>query len=216
MNEAEIERLVEEHFAPRIREAGWTGSGFNYRKTEENHLVKVFGIQFNWESQTICCETAIHFDFLPYHDKIEYSACLIRERLTPNGEFDYFWELSLKENDNINIINEIWEVFNKRSYLFYESFEQFPHPFDNLTLHDFENLMNGNFKLLNRYYIFYKIDFIWLLTEINRFIGKQEIAAEFSRFGMNIVREWGATRKHGKIDEEYIDYYEKKFKSDIW
>lgn len=41
-------------------------------------------------------------------------------------------------------------------------------------------------KLLDKYYIFTKIEFVWLLMEINRFIVRKEIASEI-RMNINIL-----------------------------
>ncbi len=36
-----------------------------FQKIEDNHIVKIFGIQGSWAGGSGCCEMTIHFDFIP-------------------------------------------------------------------------------------------------------------------------------------------------------
>ncbi|WP_350289131.1 DUF4304 domain-containing protein [uncultured Croceitalea sp.] len=65
MNASEFRKLVAKHFSPKIRELGWKGSGFHFRKQPENHIGNLCGIQGSWYGGSVCCETAIYFDFIP-------------------------------------------------------------------------------------------------------------------------------------------------------
>lgn len=63
MNASEFKKLVNKGFAPPIRQLGWKGSGFHFYQTNPNHVVNIFGLQGTWMGGSVCCETAIHFDF---------------------------------------------------------------------------------------------------------------------------------------------------------
>ncbi|MBS1564259.1 MAG: DUF4304 domain-containing protein, partial [Bacteroidetes bacterium] len=98
MNASAFRKLVNKHFGPSVKEIGWKGNGFHFYKQESNHIVNIFGIQGSWMGGSVCCETAIHFDFIPALagaeidiSKTTYSQCLIRKRLTPTGDGDYHW-----------------------------------------------------------------------------------------------------------------------------
>ena len=181
--------------------------------------MKIFGLQGVWFGGSICCETAIHFDFIPdlAHDEIDiskttYASCLIRKRLSPKGAGDYHWSIHNKESDNIDSINQIWEAFNIYGKRFYDSFENYPYPFDNIQVKD---LQDKNINLTERFHFHNKIEFAWLLKEINLQLNRLTIANEFSQFGIQEARNWAlevAKHNHGKIDEKYIEIYEKKFK----
>ena len=142
MDAAGFKKLISKHFSPRLRELGWKGSGFNFRKVEDNHIVKIFGLQGSWYGGSVCCETAIHFDFIsdlagkPF-DKTTYAACIIRERLSPKGEGDYHWTFSDNEEDNVKSIKQIWDAFEKYGQRFYRDFDNFPEPFVSIKPKDF-------------------------------------------------------------------------------
>ena len=216
MNSAEFKKLITNHFSPKIRKMGWKGSGFNFRKIEENHIVKIFGIQGSWMGGSVCCETAIHFDFIPdlagkSSSKISYASCIIRERLSPKGEGDFHWQFRNKEEENIKSIIQIWEAFKTHGQTFYKDFDNFPKPFDQIEVND---LSNRNYKLLNKYHIYNHINFAWILKEINQFIGNSKKAKEFSEFGIQETidhAESMADNNRGRIDTEYIEINRKRF-----
>ena len=216
MDSAEFKKLIKNQFSPKIRQIGWKGSGFNFRKAEENHIVKIFGIQGSRWGGSVCCETAIHFDFIPdlagkSYKKTTYASCLIRERLSPKGEGDYHWQFRNKEEENIKSINQIWEAFKTHGQTFYEDFDNFPKPFDQIEVKD---LSNRGYKLLNKYHIYNHINFAWILKEINQFIGNSDKAKEFSKFGIQKTIDHAESIAHnnkGKIDKEYIEMNRKRF-----
>jgi hypothetical protein len=219
MDAAGFKKLVTKHFAPKIRELGWKGSGFHFRKVEDNHIVKVFGFQGAWYGGSVCCETAIHFDFIPDLaqdnvdvNKITYASCLIRERLSPKGDGDYHWNFRDSEADNIESINQIWESFEKHGTRFYNSFNDFPNPFDKIKVKD---LKKRNYRLIKNCFISNMIEFAWILKEINLKIGKYNNAQEFADYGLDEANKWAkelAKNNRGKIDYEYLRIYEDKFK----
>ena len=192
MNTNEFKKIVTEHFSPKIRELGWKGSGFHYRKLEENHIVKIFGIQGMWYGGSIDCETAIHFDFIPDlaglpFNKSTYASCLIRKPLSPNGEGGYQWKLGNDFEKNIDSVNSIWNAFEKHGETFYQDFAGFPHPFDKIAPQDLRS--NDNYRILGKYYISNNIEFANLLKEINLLIGNKSLAKEFSEIGIEKTNE---------------------------
>lgn len=220
MNAAAFRKLVTLHFSPKIRELGWKGSGFAFRKQEENHVVKIFGIQGSWMGGSVCCETAIHFDFIPdlagqHFKKTTFASCMIRQRLSPRGEGDWHWNLKQKPEDNVISVNEIWEAFEKHGRRFYEDFDDFPAPFDSISVEEIKS--DKNYRLLGKYFMRNSIDFVWMLKEINQFIGDKQKAKEFSEYGMqevmmhaeNMARD--SNGKVGRIDTKYIENYRNLF-----
>jgi hypothetical protein len=190
MNANDFKKLINKDFSPNIRQLGWKGSGFHFYQSNANHIVNIFGIQGSWSGGSVCCETAIHFDFIPdlAHKEIDiskttYASCVIRNRLSPTGDGDYHWKFRDNAEDNIKSVNQIWDTFKIYGLTFYKDFVNFPFPFDAIKLHDLK--ANNNFKLLGKYYINNSIHFAWLLKEINLFIGRQQIAKEFSGYGLD-------------------------------
>lgn len=195
---------------------GWKGSGFNFRKMEDNHIVKIFGMQGSWAGGSVCCETAIHFDFIPdlagrSNDKTTYGSCIIRKRLSPKGEGDYHWPFGNKEEETIKSIHQIWKTFKTYGPSFYDDFDNFPIPFDSIKVQD---LSDRNYKLLGKYHIHNHINFAWLLKEINQFIGNIESAKDFAEFGIQETIGHAhsmAKDNRGRIDQEYIEINRKRF-----
>ncbi|WP_421750262.1 DUF4304 domain-containing protein [Croceimicrobium sp.] len=226
MDAAGFKKLVAKHFSPRIRELGWKGSGFHFRKVEDNHIVKIFGLQGSWYGGSVCCETAIHFDFIPdlagkSFDKTTYASCIIRERLSPKGEGDYHWIFRDNEEDNVKSINQIWEAFETYGQRFYNDFNNFPEPFSSITPEDFDRTSffrsgkKKSMKILDKYYVPNEIYLAWLLKEINSFIGKSDLAIEFGELGMKMTYDHAnemAKSNKGKVNQAYIDVNRGLFK----
>ncbi|WP_282117960.1 hypothetical protein [Maribacter aquivivus] len=182
--ELELHNLVKEYFAPKMIEAGWeVVTGLDFIKIKDNHIVNVFGFQGNWKEEedfynphllnkdTICCETAIHFDFLPDFEKIRYPFCEVRNRLSPLGEGNYHWGFSSNEDKNIEMIDSIWTAFENHSPKFYKDFENFPYPFDQIKPEDIEKSVF--IKILNKYHFYIYSGSAKLLKDINQFIGNK-------------------------------------------
>ncbi|WP_100616373.1 DUF4304 domain-containing protein [Confluentibacter citreus] len=188
MNATEFRKLVTEHFSPKIRELGWKGSGFHFRKMNENHIGNIFGLQGSWYGGSVCCETAIYFDFMPdlaglSFEKSTYASCLIRKRLSPKGEGDYHWNFSNDLEKNIESVKSIWKAFEQHGIKFYEDFADFPHPFDKIKPIDLIN--SDNYRIHGKYYVGNHIELANLLKDINILLGRREIAKEFSVIGIN-------------------------------
>jgi hypothetical protein len=207
MNASEFKKLVTNHFSPNIRKLGWKGSGFNFRKIEENHIINLFGIQGNWMGGSVCCETAIDFDFFSNLsgkkdiNKLTYASCLIRERLTPSGIGDYHWEFSQNEEENILSIKEILQSFETHGTNFFKNFKNFPHPFDKIKPIDLKN--DSNYKVLGKYFIYNQIEFARLLKDINILLGNKSIAQEFSDFGIQELNKFAKMRLVGRKTKSY-------------
>ncbi len=226
MSASEFKKLLSKHFSPKIREIGWKGSGFHFRKLDKNHVVKIFGLHGSWLGGSIYCETAIHFDFIPdlagkSFDKTTFASCIIRERLSPNRSGDYSWTIRDNEEENIKSINQIWNAFEKNGLNFYQDFDNFPEPFSSIRPSHFNQSTLLGFgkkkriKILDKYYVHNEIHLAWLLGEINQFIGKMDLAKDFSKLGMEMVYDHAsvmAKSNNGKFDQTYIDVNKKLFK----
>ncbi len=218
MNATEFKKLVTKYFSPKIRELGWKGSGFHFRKPEKYHVVKIFGIQGNWYGGSVICETAIHFDFIPdlagnSFSKTTYASCIIRERLSPKGAGDYHWKLGDKENENIETINEIWAAFEQHGTSFYNDFKEFPHPFDSIDPSDLNKRSlfglgrRQNYRILGKYHIPNEIHLIWLLKEIHWFLGNTDRCKSFAELGLEVANQHAtemAKNSNGTLDQDLI------------
>ena len=183
MTAAKFKRLVNKHFKPEVEKIGWTGSDFNYRKFEENHLIKVFGMYGSWMGGCVYCETGIHYDFLPIYygnnnsiEKISVTECLIRPRLSVGT-----WNFYEEKEKNIEQVEGILNAFLTVGKLFYADFENFPEPFDNIKANE---VYEKNYLLMGKYHIDNPTDFVMMLKDINLHIGRLDKAKEFSERGI--------------------------------
>jgi hypothetical protein len=224
MDAAGFRKLVNAHLSPELRKKGWKGSGFHFYHEPGNHVVNIFGIQGSWYGGSVCCETAIHFDFIPDMaqtavdvPKIRYSSCLIRKRLHPKGEGDYHWNFRDKEEGNILSVRQMLQAFEEHGEKFYRDFKDFPFPFDVITPTDI--IANRHYRILNKYHIYNPIHLMWLLKEINLFIGRKTTATQFSAAGLRLTEEHEKTmmatcrsKSAIKQNEEYFNRQKERFR----
>jgi hypothetical protein len=222
MNASEFRKLVNKTFATNIRQLGWRGSGFHFYRSDPNHVVNIFGLQGSWTGGGVCCETAVHFDFIPdlAHSNIDvskttYASCIIRQRLSPKGEGDYHWTFRDREEENLKSINQIWNSFKTHGLKFYADFENFPKPFDSIKPGDIRKSVT--YKILNKYYV-QTIHLAWLLKEVNVFIGRKPTAKEFADVGLkmalahadSMARKFKGLKAQDDL-QQYLNMYKKKF-----
>jgi Domain of unknown function (DUF4304) len=215
MNAAEFRKLSNAYLAPRMRELGWQGSGFDFRDFGSAPLVKILGIQGTWHGGSVCCETAIYYDFFNKGisgkidvKKIRYYSGIIRKRLSPRGGGDYWWTFRDKPEDNIASIDQIWNAFITHGLAFYKDFENFPEPFLNISPRDLKGNVWGPFKLLGKYHIENDLLFTYFLQEFNKYIDRPSIAGGFSAYGIERTNYWGKlhfTNKRGEIDTDFLN-----------
>ncbi|WP_397447865.1 DUF4304 domain-containing protein [Polaribacter sp. R77954] len=222
MNASEFKKLVAEHFSPKIRDLGWKGSGFHFRKMQENGIGNIFGIQGSWYGGEVCCETAINFEFMNKLYGIEfkketYASSLIRKRLSPKGEGDHHWYFSNNIEKNIESVNSIWKAFEKHGLNFYNDFNNFPHPFDKIKPKDLKS--GKSHKILGKYFVVNQIELTNILKELNLLLGNTRIAEEFSRVGLERINEHSKriltgnkNNKYYKQSEKYIEKLIKNMK----
>jgi hypothetical protein len=223
MNSSEFKKLSNKTLATNIRQLGWNGSGFHFYKINPNHVINIFGLQGSWMGGSVCCETAIHFDFITDLGasvidikKFTYASCIIRQRLSPKGDGDFHWTFKDYEDENLKSINQIWDAFKTYGLRFYSDFESFPKPFDSIKPGDIER--SKNYRILNKYYITNQIELVWLLKEINVFIGHKQTANDFAHLGLkmahkhadSMARQFNGKKETANI-QNYRDIYTKKF-----
>jgi len=215
MNAAEFKKLVATHFSPKIRDLDWKGSGFHFRKMQENQIGNIFGIQGSWYGGKVCCETAISFDFINKVDGIDfmkqtYASCLIRKRLSPIGEGDHHWYFSNNLEKNIESVNSIWKAFENYGLNFYKDFNSFPYPFDRIKPEDLK--CGGNLKILEKYLVINQIELANILKEVNLLLGNLYLAKEFSLIGMQRINEHSKRILKGNKKNKYYIHSEKHIK----
>lgn len=95
MHKAKVKALIKNDLVPKLREEGWKGSGFSFRRETNNHTIGLLQIQMNRDGRSFCVEIGVYFTFIESSfvkdlKKVKIQHTDIRKRLTPNNEDD-FW-----------------------------------------------------------------------------------------------------------------------------
>ncbi|MCP4444672.1 MAG: DUF4304 domain-containing protein [Myxococcales bacterium] len=96
---AEFKKIVRQHLSPQLRELGFTGSGFDYRRTTQSHYVHTIQLFASKYGGECWVEAGIFIDAFPNesdHDimprKVRVLDCQIRKNLyleNGNSNIDY-------------------------------------------------------------------------------------------------------------------------------
>lgn len=74
------------------------GSGFHFRRVNDNQIIDLLMIQMNRDGRSFCIEVGVYFTFMesPFVTdlkKVKVYDTDIRKRLIPNDEDDYWWDI---------------------------------------------------------------------------------------------------------------------------
>ncbi|MBZ9685918.1 DUF4304 domain-containing protein [Clostridium estertheticum] len=145
MPDIELKKLIKNNFAPILREFGFKGSGFSFRRVTNNHYIYVITVQANRQGGSYCIEMGVYIDFIPNSlgqknlpSRVTAYDCEFNKRLSPKG-IDYWWKYGKSEQDSINDIKHMVKTFREVGIPFFEQFEDFPAPLDSIIVEDIVN-----------------------------------------------------------------------------
>ena len=137
----EFKKYIAKYLSPKLRELGFKGSGFNYKKTSGNyiHTIQIFGNKYGGEGWV---EVGVHLDFLPdsVHEPIDLKKintidCFARHSLhleNGNQMVDY----GIDEKEAEESIGLMYEMIFNQGMPYFDLFQDFPSPFDQISLTD--------------------------------------------------------------------------------
>ena len=125
---AEFKKIVSKHIAPRLRELGWKGSGFHFKRIHDDYpFIDLIGFQVNNYGGTFCVEIGVHPIFLKESwegeydlKKLTHASLDIRKRLTPNNEYDYWWDIGFDEASSLKTLEIFWNVFLDKTIHYFD------------------------------------------------------------------------------------------------
>ena len=182
MHTKKIKSLIKNDIAPKLRAENWRGSGFHFRRENDNQTIDLLSVQMSRGGRSFCIEAGVYFMFIEWPfvtdlKKVKTYDSDIRKRLTPNRESDYWWEYSIAER---RLINHILKTYQTSAKPFFEYFYNWK---DNLTKITTDDIVKGNldkaFPLDTRTALF--------LAKIHFELGNLSEVIEFSEFGLSTI-----------------------------
>jgi|GEM_PF-3436822 len=196
ISSAEFRKMIAKHFSPKLRELGWKGSGFDFRKAVGEQYIHLLTIQPSRYGGKVWVELGIHlklFDgtFGREYDlkKIKTWDVEMRTRLTPknNKEIDYAWSLEDSEIKNRMVIQSIWNAFQENGPAFFDHFQDFPGPFAGIEPQDL--LKENRDKYFNVKGLPLPADIrgAWIMAQISLTLKEPERVIAFAELGLNLI-----------------------------
>lgn len=211
---AEFKRQISKSLSENLKDIGFQGSGFSYRKDSENFIF-IIGIQASQYGGKCCLELGIHpkeiteifgreIDF----KRLKYYECEFRMRLTKNNSKKWWnfsnktdenwWNYSDSEKDNIKTSENIFKTIKTEAIPIIQSFENQDYILDKLEKSDLANPKN---KLAGFHLIGTETRLIWSLSKIYEKRNPKK-ALEFAKIGMSKLKD--DNKFLGKKDFENI------------
>ncbi|AEA42812.1 DUF4304 domain-containing protein [Fluviicola taffensis] len=201
---SEFKKSITKYLTPKLRELGFKGSGGNFKKTSGHyiHTIQLFGSKYGGEGYV---EIGVHLDFLPdsIHQPIDYTKiktidCFTRHSLhLENGKqmVDY----GANESETKESIELIYKMIIEDALPYFELFNDFPSPFDKISLSDLttDNSEFDKYRLSGK---------TLLIARIKLWMGQKEEAAKIS--------EYGKTQVNGRQGSGLIIYFDKIINGD--
>ncbi|MBX2942747.1 MAG: DUF4304 domain-containing protein [Cyclobacteriaceae bacterium] len=188
---SEFKKYATKYLTPRLRDLGFKGGGFNFRRQEGHfiHTIQLFGDKYGGQGWV---EIGIHLDFMPdlffesiEPNKIKTIDCVYRHSLhltNGNQMVDY----GTNEEEARFSIDLMYNMILKQGISYFDLFKDFPRPFNRIELADL--------KMKNPEFDKYRLNLdniitILNLARINVFLGNLEKARIFSEFGLQQLEQ---------------------------
>ncbi|PZU90210.1 MAG: hypothetical protein DI529_03285 [Chryseobacterium sp.] len=212
---AEFKKQISKTLSQSLKELGFKGSGFSYRK-ESEHFIFIIGIQASQYGKKCCVEIGIHpkemtdlFGSEINFKTLKYYECEFRARLTKNQikkwwnfsskNYDnQWWDYSNSEKTNIKTAENIILTIKNEAVPIIETFQNEDYILDNLEISD---LSNPTKKLAGLNVIGTEVRLIWALSKIYE---KRNLKKAFDYARLGISKLEPNDKFLGKIDFENI------------
>ncbi len=203
MKSSEFKKVVTKNFAPFLRKNGWKGSGFDFRK-EENDIINVLKIQPSRYGGEFCIEIGVYFSFLSPLLELEFKIdskkittwdLEIRKRLTPDGKKDFWWKFPNNEAEAESVFEEIKTLFLKNAIPY---FDKYQHWKDFAYSVSIDKIENGDTK---DFFTSIPLRTALFVARLKEYLGEKEDAVLFSKYGLSKIE--------GQRGAGLIKYFEK-------
>ncbi|MFC0342936.1 DUF4304 domain-containing protein [Epilithonimonas hispanica] len=212
---ADFKKHISKTLSQSLKELGFKGSGFSYRKESDNFIF-IIGIQASQYGGKCCVEIGIHpkemtdlFGSEINFKTLKYYECEFRTRVTKiqikkwwnfsNKNYaNQWWDYSNSEKTNIKTAENIILSIKNEAVPIIEAFQNEDYILDNLEISD---LSNPTKKLAGLNVIGTEVRLIWALSKIYE---KRNLKKAFEYAKLGISKLETNDKFLGKIDFENI------------
>jgi len=190
---------VETILVPYFKEQGFAQSGIDNYRRYKKPFIHCIWLQERSDRKALCVNLGVHLDFLPLCgmisipkvEEVIQPACDITDRLTPKGQYDYWWPAERAKRQ----VKSIKALYQKEGIAFFERYTSFPDVFESITLEDIKS-SNASVILPGMTYVRMAL----FLARVNEYIGRSEKAIQFAEYGLgNIGRAKGLIKPFEEI-----------------
>lgn len=193
ISSADFKKLITKYFVPKLREQGWKGSGYHFRKFTDNHYIYILSFQPDKYGGECWVEVGVHLDFLRNVGGEEYDLkkinCTwldIRRRISPDNSDSYTWKYQDTEDKNRKVLEDIWETFTTDGKDFFNQFKNFPCPFQDIEISDIDN-RDENYQIKGLP-LPPDVRTAWYLSQVFDYVGDKDKASRFADFGLSRIQ----------------------------
>lgn len=137
--------VLKEEFAPKLRDAGFKGSGQNFRRIN-GEIINIINIQAHKYGGSCSVNLGLHLTFLPLNRaaqlpdirKIREIDCEFRMRLAPNNKSDYWWKYGGLLHSPTKKARHLIETYFEYGEPHYKEFDEIEKIASMLSIEDIE------------------------------------------------------------------------------
>lgn len=204
---SEFKKHFGKPFGNQLRNLGFKGSGFHYKKDSDNFVFTI-GIQASRYGNQCCAEFGIQPKSLKKNSlgiidfkKLKYFDCEFRTRISQIDNSDKWWKYSDTETKNIQIANEVYELIKSRILPIINEFESHPKILERIEPSDLDNLYTNFKNIIGMTPMSTEIRMAWVLAKSLENTNPKK-AVEFANYGLSKLN--GSSKFFGKQDFEKI------------
>ena len=141
MNERQMfQAQVKAILTPALKSDGFRQAGPTFRRVI-GEVIHVINLQGSIRGGQCCVCLGIHLSFLPTVGtnapceslKITEPECEFQSRLTPEGQNDHWWSYGTSEQEAVDSVRSIVEMYRLRAVPYFDQFSCFPADFTRVT-----------------------------------------------------------------------------------
>lgn len=185
VNSTIFQKSIAQGFAKKLRQDGWKGSGFHFRRTKENNITELVSFFPSRYGGEFYVEIGIHFDFIPLDKfvdpkKINTSNIDIRRRMgNPKNELNN-WEYPKTERGLLQLNQELLNSFQSDGEKFFNLFSNWEIELLSIRPED-RQIKKSNIPFPP------EIRTARILSFLNLHQKKYKVAKEFAEYGLSKI-----------------------------